>query len=68
MDLKDPDITEKKNLSLPALTDTLQTGKRKTNDERSTGAACGHRDPHIEFSPKGSNKGQHENERKHLRP
>ena len=29
MDLKDPDITEEEKLSLPAHTDTSQTGKRK---------------------------------------
>ena len=30
--------------------------KEKKNDERSTGAAGGHRDPHIEFSQKGAIK------------
>ena len=30
--------------------------KEKNNDERSTGAVGGHRDPHIEFYPSGSNK------------
>ena len=55
MDGKDPDITEEKNLWLPAYIDTLQTGKEK-NDERSTEAAGGHRDPHIKFSRKGATK------------
>ena len=33
----------------------LANRKKKKNDERSTGAAGGHRDPHIEFSAR-SNK------------
>ena len=53
MDLKDPNITEEENLWLPAHTDTLQIEKRKIIDERSSGAAGGHRDPHID-GPSGN--------------
>ena len=57
--VKIPTVTEEENLGLPAHKNTLQTGKRKKVDERSTGAAGGHRDPHIEFSAR-SNKARNE--------
>ena len=54
MDYKDPDGHRGREFVIAGAYRYLANRKIKKNDERSSGAAGGHWNPHIEFSRKGA--------------